>query len=106
MHNYTGFKQICKISPIAMRLFVFVYACLSVCVYLCYFRPHRSDLTLTKIKNVKNDVCRLRHVPSNGVIAKIVPCDLVLHFLGQTFQVPVFSRSRILNCEYLENGER
>ena len=63
-------RQMCKISPITMGLSI------SVCV--CYF-VHTSH-TLAKIKNVKNEVGTFLHLPANGIIVKIVLCDLDLHF--------------------------
>ena len=84
------FRKICKISLIylwsylCLCLCVCPSVCMSVClcvtiVSLCY--------TLAKIKNVKNDVWIIWHVPSNGVIAKIVPRDRDLLFEGQHFKM-------------------
>ena len=67
-------SQICKISPIAMGLSVSVCVYVSVC--LSVKTSHLSHLV--KIKNVKNDVCRYWHLPSNGVIEKIALRDLDL----------------------------
>ena len=61
-HPRTIFRKICKISPIAMGLSVYVYlsVCLSVCPSVCYFRSHRSYIN--ENKNVRNyilnfDIC-------------------------------------------------
>ena len=50
--------------------------CACVCVCVC-FTIVNTGCTLAKIKNVKNDVCRVYHLQSNGVIAKIALRDLV-----------------------------
>ena len=72
------FRQICKISPTA-------WACPFFCLCVCVTIVH-TDQTLAKIKNVKNDVCRISHLPSNGIIAKIVLCDHDLLFESQRLE--------------------
>ena len=49
------FRQICKISLIAMGLSVSVYVCVCICLSVTFVCRRR---TLAKIKNVKIDVCR------------------------------------------------
>ena len=44
----------------------------------------RTGDNLAKIKNVKNNVCRFRHLHSFGVIAKIAHCDLDVLFGDKT----------------------
>ena len=62
-----------------------VCVCVCVCVLLSLTQLGRI---LAKIKNVKNDVCRLRHLLSNGAIAKkIILRNLDLLFEGHTFEM-------------------
>ena len=53
-----------------------------MCVYLLHVC---KDHTLTKLQNVKNGLCRVWHLPSNGIIAKIAFRALDLLFEGQRF---------------------
>ena len=69
-------RQICKIRLIARGLSVSVSVCVSVTVV-------STGHNLAKIKIVKADVCRFFHLPSNGVIAKIVLRDIDLLFGGK-----------------------
>ena len=62
--------------------------CLCVCVSVCLSVTFvHTGRTLAKIKNLKYDVCRFWHLPSNGIIAKLVLRDLDLHFLFQMFKI-------------------
>ena len=70
------FRQICNTSPLPMDLSVSV----CICVFVCYNREHRSYLSENP-KNVKNNVCNFRQLPSNAVTAKIVQRDLA-YFLN------------------------
>ena len=64
---------------LSVCLCVCVCVCLSVCACVCLcVTIVRAGHTLTKIKTVKNDVCRFWHLPLNGVIAKTVLRDLDL----------------------------
>ena len=57
-----------KISPIARGLLISL--CLCVCVtFMCTGR------TFVKIQNKKNDIYRIWHFPSNGIITKIALHD-------------------------------
>ena len=78
------FWQICKIPRIAMGLSVAVCMCVCVHALVIFFRKGR---TLAKIKDVRNDVCSLLHLPLNGVIAKIVLRDLDLHLIFKMFKI-------------------
>ena len=104
------FRQICKISPLPKGLYISVClcvcvrgcmrACMSVCLYVCvcvcrcvclyvcvsvcYNRAWAQVISiLSKIKNVKNVVCKFWHLPSKGIIVKIVLHDPDLPFHGQ-----------------------
>ena len=61
----------------------------------------RIGHTLMKIANVKNDVCRFLHFPSNGVIAKITIRELDLLFGGQHLKLYISEtvRDSAKNCE-------
>ena len=78
--------QICKISPIIMDLSFFV----CVRVSECYNRSHRSHHS--EDLKCKITFFRFRHLPSNGVIAKIALHDLDLVFRGNKFEI-VISRT-------------
>ena len=73
------FRQICKISPTRIDLFVFV----CVCVYVCmcqYVTIVRIGHILAKIKKDENYINRILHLLSYGFIAKIVLLHLDLLF--------------------------
>ena len=81
-----------------------VSVCVSVWVSMCYFLSHRSYLSENKIK--KHDVCRFDIYHRMASLGKLYSVILTLTLIqGQTFQVAIFSGSRILNCECFENGE-
>ena len=102
------FRQICKISPIAMGLYisvcvcVYVYVCVSVCVTI-----------VSENQKCKKKTCRFWHSPSNCIIPENVLCDLDLLFEGQRFESRPFDNGkrpyRGNECEYCyssHNGER
>ena len=62
--------------------FLCVCVCVCVCVYLCV-TIFTTGHIIAKINNLKNDVYRFWHLPSNYIIAKIVLHDLDLLFEGQ-----------------------
>ena len=67
--------------------FPFLFVCVCVSVYLYVTIVHTRH-TLAKIKNVKKtDVCRFLHLPSNGIVAKIVLHDLDVRFRFQMFKI-------------------
>ena len=64
--------------------------CLCVCVCVCLSVKIVSTAhTLAKIKNIKNAVCRFRHLPWNRVIAKIALRDFDLLFGGKQFKIVI-----------------
>ena len=67
----TIIRQICKILPTAMGLSVSVCVCLSVCLLLSW-----AQIELWRKSKYKHGVDRFWHLPSNGVIAKILLRDL------------------------------
>ena len=77
-----------------MVLSISVSVCVSVCQSVCHllsFTYHSEN------QKCKNGFCRFLHLPSNGVIAKIVLCDLDLHLEGQRFELrPSHWRTTIL----------
>ena len=75
--SFSGFRKVSKIPPIATRLSISQ----SVCV--CYFSEHSSYVG--ENQNCKNVVYRVWYFPSNGIIVKVVLCDLDLLFESQTF---------------------
>ena len=74
-----------------MQDFAYTYGLVHLClsVFVCVTIVTTGH-TLEKIKNVKNDVCRLWHLPSNGVIAKIVLHDLDLLFEGKNCDTLIY----------------
>ena len=63
----------------------------------------RTGRTLEKIKNVNMTFVNILHLPSNGVIAKIVFRDLELHFEGRRFESrPPHSDERPYECNKCE----
>ena len=81
IHIHQCFRQIYKISPIAMVLSVF----LSLCVSVCYNHSHSEN------QKCKNDICRFLHSSSNDLNAKIVLHDL-----------DILSEGKIINCNISE----
>ena len=75
-----------------------------VCVFVCLSVSDtfvRTGRILAKIINVKNNVCRFWHLPSNTVIAQIVLRDLDLNFHGQVSKSSICHLTAPLRMLYI-----
>ena len=74
--SFRIFRQIFKVSPIAMLLSVSVYVCVSVCLSVKIVCISHTSAKITNVQKYKNDICRFWHLPSHSVIAKLYSVTL------------------------------
>ena len=101
VYSPVHFLGISAISSIIIAMALSVSLCMCVRVFVCHFRYHRSYIS--ENQKCKIDVCRFWHLPSNGVIAKILHVDLYLLFEDQIFFVTlIFLKLSELRQKFME----
>ena len=103
------FVCVCMCACMRKRVCLCVCLCVCVCgvcvcVYVCVcVTIIRTVYTITKIKNVKNGVCKFGHL-HRMTIAKIVLCDLDILSEDQQFESrPFHTGERPYKCDECEN---